>query len=777
MTQVGKRTAVIPMRSDKGMWAINPNAPGDAAEVPDGYAISLHNYLNRPLRQIRRPPFVYDSLMNVANLLRWEDMVNQLTKTLAIDASQNLRTKDSTGLGYTATVVTGTPTGRLTDFANFLGKAYQMYDNGSGTPAGASVYDGSAVSASPFNTPIASRTITAFIERLFLAYPRVTISNLIAAADIQTCYDWTLNGCVKTNVNAMKLVNGAAKTFRLAPTSTASRGCKAFWNNSGNSFIVGSGGLLPAIGSNSVDKPYLYQLWVRAVDSAYDLPITVQITAQAPGPGLLPFAYNVGDAIVRSGFMFRCTTAGSVNGAEPAWNTTIGGRSTWNAAVFTNIGSQVLASQEFTVVNASASPNWTPLYLPMVLPWASATGFYGISVELDFWNTNTAALTTLAPLDVGYEDGLSDSDVSKQSYGQQITLGDFYYPFFNQESSSTATQNLDAIVWSEIREPKRILAKNTFTLPEIAGLPTAACQVGGRYLVFKRRGFWVFKRTTDKNIPILPEKPANTEVGCIGPRAWDTYGEKGDTLYWIGENGIYRMGDDWQPEEIGGAAMREEIMARGSGWVESQATYNVPFLVVEHANKEVWVHTQAGKIYVYHIPTGAWSYIDVSGAPPIRTMFYDYVGGRMLVSFGGFGVTRLMETSTAKDTIDNTATPLTVTADVVYKPLELYAPRYEAYLEEVGVFHLATASQAGQTITPSYSYDRGATFTTPTGYPATVNLTSPRVRLPIGAMGPSVTVKISASGGGGQANWSMSKADAKLQVKRGELPYVNAATA
>jgi len=766
MTQTGKRTATIPMRSEKGMWAINSSAPGDAAEVPDGYALLLHNYLTRPLRQIRRPPFVYDSLMSVANLLRWEDMANQVTKTLAVDASQNLRTKDSTGLGYTAAVVTGTPSGRLTDFANFMGKVYQMFDDGAGTPAGASVYDGSSVSSSPFNTAITARTITSFIERLFLACPRVTVNNLLGTTKAYraTAGNWTLG-----NVDADDVVAGGTTTGRLTPTDATT------------AFAYADAETL--VGQASVTKR-VYRCDLQAVSASYDMPVTIAVRLAA--------TWNVGDAVssgglitpsARNGFVYRAQNAGTTGGAEPTWATTLGSTVTDNGITWICYQSDTLGFVETSIFNSTAIPSWQPVYVSADLPPDPDT--YVVRTWIIFGNSATPTYT-LAPLNFAYRDGLADGNPAKQNHGQQYTAGDFYPPFFNQEASATATVNLDAVVWSEIQEPKRILAKNTFTLPEVAGLPIAACQVAGRYVVFKRRGFWVFKRTTDKNVPILPEKPANTEIGCIGPRAWDTFGAgqttdfrkaQGDTLYWIGENGIYRMGDDWNPEEIGGPAMREEIMARGAGWVESQATYNIPFLVVEHANREVWVYTQAGKIYVYHILSGAWSYIDVSGAPPVRSMLYDFVGGRMLVSFGGFGVTRLMETSTAKDTIDNTATPLTVTADVIYKPLELYAPRYEAYLEEVGVFHLATASQTGQTVTPSYSYDRGTTFTTPAGYPATISLSTPRVRLPIGAMGPSVTVKISAAGGGGQTNWSISKADATLQVKRGELPWVNATTA
>src|SRR3990167_7768197 len=289
------------------------------------------------------------------------------------------------------------------------------------------------------------------------------------------------------------------------------------------------------------------------------------------------------------------------------------------------------------------------------------------------------------------------------------------------------------------RPPQRL------TWIKLYGPTSAPTALSNRYIVFKRRGMWVFALTGNKNEPILPERATNEEIGCIGPRALDKFmGE----IFWIGENECYRMKIDGDPEPFCGPGMREEIMSHGSGWVESATTYKQPLLAIDRANKEVWVYTQAGKIYVFNLESNTWSYSDVSGSPPVRSMIFDTIGQRMLVSFGGYGVTRHMESSAAKDTID-TGAALTITNDIVFKPLELYAPRYEASLEEIGIFHLATASQTGQTITPSYSLDRGATFTVPTTYTAgvgTVDITQPRVPLPIGTLGPSVTVKLSRSG-------------------------------
>lgn len=748
MTQAGQRTAVVPLPFDKGMWT-----SGDPSLMPDGYCLALRNYLMRPLRADCRPPFVYDGLMSVANFLRWEDLTSQVTRTLAIDASQNLRTKNTSGTGYTATVVTGSPTGRLTDFANFMGKVYQLFDDGAGVPAGASVYDGNAVSASPFNTTFYARTVTAFIERLFFAYPRIAVTNSLGTtkAYVASGGSWTL-----ANVETDNIVTGSATTGRLTPT------------NNTTAYAYTTEETVTAL---AVPAKRVYRSDIQAVSATYDMPMTLKVRLSAAWNG--GQAVSAGGLITPSasnGYVYRADNAGTTGGGEPVWPTTLRSTVADNGITWRCYASDALGVSETIILNATTTTAWQPTYVPADLP--PTPDSYVVQVMMIFGNT---AIPTydLAPINFSYRDGLSDADPAKQNYGQQCTVGDFFPPFLNAESTAARTVTLEAIIWSEIQQPKRVLARNTFSLPEVAGAPTAAAVVSGRLLVFKRRGFWVFKRTADRNIPILPERPANTEVGCIGPRAWDTYN---DQLFWIGEHGVYRMGDDWQPVEIGGPQMRELIMRRDVAWVENQVTYNVPFLVVEHANKEVWVYTRQGVIFIYHIPTEAWTYLEVNtGSQHVRSMFYDFGGNRMVVAFGGLGGTRCDETaSAAQDTLDNTATNVAITNDIVFKPLELAAPRYETAIEEVGLFHLATAAQAGQTVSAAYSLDRGATYTTPSGYPATASLASNRIPLPLATLGPTLTPRIRRVGNGGAAAWSISKADAKLQVKRGEIPWATA---
>jgi hypothetical protein len=110
--------------------------------------------------------------------------------------------------------------------------------------------------------------------------------------------------------------------------------------------------------------------------------------------------------------------------------------------------------------------------------------------------------------------------------------------------------------------------------------------------------------------------------------------------------------------------------------------------------------------------------------------------------------------------------------DIILKPFELFAPRFEGTLLELGLFHLDTIENGSLTL--SYSYDRGATYTTPSGYPVTKWLANPRIRLPLAATGEAIMIKLSRTGSGGARNFSISKLDALLRVHRGEISKTNA---
>lgn len=769
MKPKGKRHNTIPVGLG-GMFSA-----GDPSTLADGLVSLLRNYIIRPNRFEGRPAFVYDSLDAVSGFALWQDMTLELQKTLAMcSADDKLYTKNANGVGYTAGLAGLTTSARLTSFTNFLGKLWMAFDNGTKTPTSMAVYDGIAINTAPFNSAINSRTVTAFINRLFLTFARV----VVAPSQNQfptSCFFFGSFGSiwVLTNVTISQITTSTGKIInRIFPTSTAASACSVYYSDPAIGTNVRG---IQAVAAATTPKQYLWRSDLRGVHPLYDVPITLEWvmikTWQVNNP------YALGDIVVAavagSDYIFRCTTAGTSGGGAPAWSATIGATIAADTVTWTNEGSAILASLETVVPHSNGSGLFNTFWLPVTVP--PRTNAVSITTRIKFYNSIYPALTILAPIDTGEIDGVADGDPSKKTYGQQVTLGDFYYPFANVESASSATVNIDAVIWSEIEQPGRILARNTYPLSEVAGNSTAAIVSNGRYVVFKRNGMWIFKGNPDINEPILPESAA-ISVGCVGPRALDV--SRDNMLYWIGMNHVYRMkvGSDELPQEIDSPGMFEEIMARGSNWVEGQSVYNLPLLVIDHANKDVWVYTQKGKIYVYSIQSGLWSYLDTNptGTPAeVRAMAFDPVSNRMLVSFGGAAATRFDETSDLADTIvTGGGTTWNILNEVVPKPFELFAARYEATLLEVGLFHLATIQNGSLSI--SYSYDRGVTFTVPDGYPVASWLGNPRIRLPLAATGESVTIKLSRTGAGGRRNFTISKADALLRVHRGEIPKVNA---
>ena len=753
---------------------------GDPASVPDGFVLYLHNMLLRPNRLDSRPPAIYDNVDSVVGLALWEDITNQQTRFVAVSGS-NLYVKNATGETWSAAIPIGLTPGRMTDYANFEGVLCMMFDNGAGVPSRILSYDGTTVATAPIASGTITGRCTATLgKRRFIGMPRVTIL-LVAAGAAKTnastyamTYDWTTADWTKTNVTASILTASAGQlTCRLSPQSTADSACDVI-------MASGSGFLVPPQGGVS---PLVWRFEARGVDAAYDVPITLELLITIGRANTT--AYVVGDLVTvvaadGNTYRYRCTTAGTSAGAPPVFPAAIGATVADNTVTWTNEGSDVVASMAGTVFNVTDVPTFTPYFLDCLLP--AATNLVSYRARVKFYNADTTALTTLAPIDISYRDGLSDTNPAKACHGSQWTAGPYHMPFINKETTTTLSRqaNLESIIWSEILEPSTFRGVNNYEPKEAAGLPTALKVSGGRLLLFKRRAMWQFYLTEDPDNPILPETPARIGVGALGPRAIDVLD---DETFFIGEYEVYRMKIGYAPRPLGGTAMREAIFDYGANWVESQATYNEPLLAVDRKNREVWVYTQKGKLFCYHIgdeatpdayrpltpEDGKWSEHDINGQE-ISEMAFNPTTDEMYIAIGGKGLVRLDPSATAKDEIDSTLTLYSVSKDITFRPIEAFSPRYDALLNEIGVYHTATAAQTNETLTLSISLDRGTTF----AYTNVVRFDPAVARIPITVWesGPSITLKLTHTGQTGKAIWSFSRAEAALQLKRGEWPQV-----
>jgi hypothetical protein len=781
MRQLGKRHSIINVPLG-GMFKA-----GDPSQLPDGYVRELRNYVIRPNgdghRFDCRAPFVYDSLDGVPGFAVWNDLTNELNITQAVKSSdQKLYPKSASGTGYGAGV-SGLPSStRLTSYCNFLLKLYMAFSTSAGVPSAMASFDGTNITTTPFPSlaypsALAARAIAAFNDRIYFIAPVLVIApqtDFGILQDLSVMADFGSTTWTKNNVTVGQFTTGGTNSNDvLYPTSTTASSVYAGRTTAG---VRRGWATLDATSLTGRDRAvFLHQL--KNLDPFYDMPITINARLITSWVAATPYSVgNVvnGGATDITGTIQRCTTAGTSGGGTPVWNTTVGATTNDNTVVWTcEKADNIIAQLESFVPNATVAPDFTNFYLPIKCTAAVANAEIG--TQLCFFNSIVPTVK-LAPIQAGFRDNIySQGDPRKASHGCQFTFGDFYFPFCNISSAvagTTATVNLDAVLFTEL-DGTRINAKNTFPLQEIAGLGTAAAVLDGRLIVAKRRGMWIMKGVSDPNEPILPETPA-IQVGIIGPLAWDT--SRDNYLYFISEQHVCRMKIGSAVEFIDGPGMYEAIMDQSSStWVEKQATYNMPILRIDHAHRDVWVYTQKGKIYVWNMDTQLWNYFDTNPtgtAAEVQAMHFDPTSQRMLVSWGGAAATRFDETSDAKDTIaTGGGTQWDVYNDIIPKPFELRAPRYESTLLEIGAFHIATTEQG--TITLQYSTDRGTSFTDCTGYPITSWLSDPRIRLPLNppVTGPSATIRLRRIGAGGARNWSLSGMDAFLRVHRGEYPY------
>jgi hypothetical protein len=487
-------------------------------------------------------------------------------------------------------------------------------------------------------------------------------------------------------------------------------------------------------------------------------------------------AYTVGNLLTNNdGSRYRCTVAGTTAvGAltGPARGATgADGTVTW-----LNEGSDVLAADEDFVTNVTEQPNFEAKYLTARIPPRTNEIYY--SPRIKFYNTANPALTTLGSIDYAFRDAVTDGDPSKRNFGQQLTDGDFYYPFLNTETATSATVNLETLVWSEIADPKSIRAANFYEPKEVAGLATGLIAIGGRLLLFKRRAFWPFVLTADPDTPILPDGPARVGAGCLHPQAMDVMD---DELFFIGENEVYRMKDGGSPVAFAGDAMREEIFAKGAAWVESlSAPVNIPMLAVDQKNREVWVYTQQNKLHCFNLDTETWSVHDLpTGSAGVTALTYNTNNGLMNVSIKGAStiyLTKLDDTTPSNDlTSSSTAT---VTHTIIWKPIELIAPRYDVLLEEVRLFISGNATYTDTfNVAMHYSNNQGRTYGTSVTETIQDALNGGEyvpIRFPSFQMAPTLTCKFVATGVTGSAALTISRAEADVNVKRGEYLQVNA---
>jgi hypothetical protein len=765
---------------------------GDPALTPSGSSLAVNNMLTRPGRFPARPPFTYDGLMSINGLANFIDNTNKVTRLLAIDSAAKLYEKATGSEAWSASLGTVTGT-RLTDYCNYLGKIYMMLDNGSGLPTAAVSFDGTNISSSPFTSAIQARTVTAFNERLFLAYPRVTVSPLMSAP-LVSGYDWTNSAQwhpnnVTVTMQTLQATPNAIQQCYVYPTSLAANACSL----SGYLTAGLYAGLISGVAASAIPAPYVWRFEALGTDSVNDMPITIEMLLALSN--LNGVTYNVGDMVApNTGFAYRCTVGGVSAGGALGTTinaTTVDGGVTWMCVSTDIMGS----SGDQYIPSIAKATDFTAFYVTAVVP--ARTNIVTLVPRLKLYNSTTTSVPSLSPIIISRKDGLPDGDPRKANHGSQWTAGAYFYPFFNAENTAVQTVDQNSIMWSEARDPKNIRAANFYQPNEFDGYPTAAITNSNRLLVFYRNGFIQFQGTSDPDIPIRRERISVT-TGCIGSRALDnfegdaTFQSGSDITYFIGENDVYSYASGTlAPKSITGDGMREVVMAKGTGWVEDSTleAAGVPLLAIDRTQYIIWIHTQKGKLFAYDMRTKGWSTHYVSNNARINGLSWNRKTGKMYISFAAYGLVRMDYTArsgadvvAANDTIDNTANTYAVDRTIVLAPVE--APdgnREDMSLKQATFFYRSDAGAGMQTLVNlGISFDQGATY--PAGH--NVSCTPSQVStngnyLPLWIPGQeltssTLTLRLSSSGYGGETAWSLSpRVVARLNLNGPERHLTN----
>lgn len=740
---------------------------GDAALIQAGATRNQRNTLPYPGQiWIARPPFVAESLTspNVDYVL-WEDATTNKRRFAAIHAQValtplSLYIKSASAETYASAVTASAVFGvfRVCDYANFRGRLILAVQNESTTLALIpQIYNGAASIDPLFVTGPAPVSVVTFIDRLVMLGGNLSFTNEIGATNAYDPTVWTATAVTATLVTSGSNIVGRIRPSNATTASILSPPTGAFT-------------------STETNGQFSYLGWFRGVSASYSMPITVQVvinyswaigTVYGTNAVIVPTTANL------NGFRYRATVGGTSHAAtEPTWPVAPGSTVTDNTITWINDGPSVIGSRELNVPPVSEFPEGQVVAIQAALQ--KPHGNTKVSVKIVFGNTATTSVSTDESIDISVRDGLTDGTLGKANHGQQITRGAFSFPFFNQESSAATVVEIgDKIYLSEPGDIANVTGQAFYVLRDTADDLTAGfVHRKNRLCAFKRVSVTTYvPNEADPDNPLIREGGSDG-AGALHAKAIDACD---NIVYGIGENFVWA----WQPgsefEDICGDGMRDLVMDKSSAtWVESQATYNVPILTIDQARKIVYVYTQKGRIFGYRIPTKDWFIVDVNAYGfEVRDMLWHQGTGKLYVSWGGQQGARLDHAvSNQSDAVNNSGTtyPVVSQTDV---PVEFRGPQYDVILDRVNAYIKATADQTGQVFYVYVSEDQGQTFTLyneitlPTGY------NYQRVPIDLYQLNPAFIVRLEKHGNGGGENYTLSSAEAEINVMAGAFPTVS----
>jgi hypothetical protein len=685
------------------------NPSGDPDMMPAGATRLMENVVFRPGRTEKRPALIWDGEGDVAGLANWLDTSTGAERLVVAlnpeSATIDLKLKSATTEAYGAPITgpSGGIVGYMSDYCNYRGLLYYAITNGTASGAralGLHSFDGATIVEHPLGgETLAALVVKPYGDRLFLWNVWATIKNELGTTDAYDGTGWTL-----VNATATNITSGSAVICRVIPTSTTT--AKLFKKDK------------YTVAASATPTTLIFRSDLQNTSPTYAIPMTLDVYySQA---WTVATVYALGTIRVPSvsggnGLRYRVTTAGTSHATtEPTWPTTVGTTVNDNGVVWTCDGLDTIGTAlTSTLPTISEATQFLPYFVRAVIPANPVSAKIGVRIK---FGTPAQPTITLAAVDISFKDGLTDGDLRKKNHGQQLTVGKFTYPFFNQQSSDTVTIALDNDGYhTEVSDPTTILGNYYNRLSDLPGKVTAAAIVGGRQVVFKRHGMWVFQLGTDPNDPLVRER-FFSEYGCVGPRALLVFE---DTLYFVGESEVYRWKPGGEPEPIGTDAMREELMNRG-GWIETttndSSLMGIISVGIDEANRDLLVATQRNYAHCMDIDGKGWSRIVAHyGAGLTKQMTFP-VWNRAtrhayLVMAGGLLIR--YDDSATVDSLGSTYTGAYCQETIIVRPM----PREETAIDGVWIHHMTSVTQAAtddgdpaSTLTVYASLDSGATW-------------------------------------------------------------------
>lgn len=765
MTQNGNQNRTIPLDVSRGMWG-----GGDSAMMPSGYARSLRNVQRRSRVTQARPQLTYDGLQSVRALASWYDNATGKRRLFACADPAAFYVKDAVGEGWSSSLGIASGALDILDSVSYRGVLYILTGSAAHVPLGVYSYDGAALSSVPYTSTFSAfrpRVVEAFKERLFYAAAKIVINNSFHQT-FGADYEYDAGSWSLTNVVASTFMSGGGATIsRITPTDVTTAHASALAVNAGS----------------LNDDTLTWAGALRGTHATYRMPMTAQLKfSRAWSVADVVAAGNVAVPVAANGYRYRVTVAGTTDATtEPVWPTTVGTTVVDGTVTWICDGTDVAAQAEMSVPTAGESDFLAFSVRTLVTSGSNTT----VTPVLKF---GTAAVPTyqLAAVDFSLRDGKTDGVPLKRNYGHQLTYGRMGLPFVNLDAGTgTIAPDQDDVIYStEVAQGDYLRGDRYYRVSEVPGPVTALRATMERLVAFKRSARWVFAAVDNPSLPILPEGDVRLGAGALNSKAVGV-GPEG-SLYYVGDDECYRWNLKDDPEPLCTDAMRDEIMNKSvASWVESQpAPANRALLAVDQRNREVWVYTQKGKLYCYHIDDKAWSVHDAGGGDSLSPvgyeicdMAYNPTTGNMYFAFttaaaGTAGVARLDPTVTpAEDSISTSGT-LPVIAEIWPRPVEASTPSVDVQVDTLRFYHKVTGDQAGQTTRGDISFDQGVSFTRSLNFdlaPLSPGGFVP-LEFPIFQSWNTVQARLVHTGKGGASNFAVSRIEADLLVLRGYYP-------